>query len=59
MKTGKTSMRVIPFIHSALFLLCGFFFINTKRLSNQSPVKTRTFLIIFQTRQARNPNDEK
>jgi hypothetical protein len=38
-KTGKTSMRVISFIHSALFLLCGFLFIDTKRLFYLLPVQ--------------------
>ncbi|RCX07722.1 hypothetical protein DFP77_10483 [Marinomonas foliarum] len=47
-------MRVIPFIHSALFWLYESLFIDIRGLSNQSPVKTRTFLIIFQTKRAKN-----
>ena len=43
----------------ALFLLSGFLFIDTKRFSNQPPAKTRTFLIVFQTKRAKNWQPQK
>jgi hypothetical protein len=47
LKIGKTSVRVMSFIHSGLFMHCGFLFIDTKRLFISPPVKIRIYLIVF------------
>jgi len=52
-------MRVYTFIHSTLFLMRIFLFIDTKRLSGMLPVQTRNFLIVFQTIRAKNWQAEK
>jgi hypothetical protein len=53
-KTGKASVRVISFIHSALFLLSRFLLIDTKRLFYLLPAKACNKVIIFQANRAKN-----